>query len=1210
MNRMSATTPRPWWALPAAFVATMLALPVNAAIDIPTEPLTTGARVPPNILFVLDNSGSMGFNYMPDAIPKVTTLDISRSTYVRNTIYYDPSKTYQPWVNSDGSEMTDGMNYTSAFSDDNRVAPFATGKVNLSATTQTFYVPKDSSDSSSFTDVTGYWRYQILTSGTVQRSDWDAAPAARVVPSGYPKSNLSGGVNKSMLDVTPGIAIPANAIDLVVIATSAGGADLYLRQGNQPTTGTYTARATGGGGTKTITRATAAEDTWYIGLNGRANSGFSGVDVQVSYRINDDGCGSGSSWTNCTDVTPVFLIDGVPTQRTAAEERTNFATWYSYHRTRIKVAKSGAGRAFSEIGSNYRVGYRNIWNNMANSGTSGGVNWATHPITRSKPIPISRNGGLFDDPNGATGADNNKTAWYERLYSQTGSGSTPLRKALWDSGNYFENDTAADGPWGPGAAKDQYVCRQSFTLLTTDGYRNDDDSNSSTFDYTGVGQQVGEQDNVAGSTITSPTGGSYTYSPARPYSAPQSDTLADIAMYYWKNDLRPDLENKVPVSNADPAFWQHMTTFSISIGAAGTLDPEKDLADLASGAKSWPVSQNLQANSIDDLWHAAVNGRGSFVLADDPEKFVKALRGALAAIIQRTSSYSNVATNSVSLDTGAQVFNATYVSGLWTGTLKSSSVSKAGVGALLWESTIPATRKIFTFDGSAGATFPTTAQLTSLGRTGGSLNFPVSAANNASYIKGDQSREGKDAPKLRERASVLGDIIGSSPAFVDDTKTIYVGANDGMLHAFNSDSGQEVFAYVPNIINFGDLSTLSRGDYLHRYFVDGPIAVSTRKQTPGKNYLVGTLGKGGKGLYGLDVTNPSAFGSSNVLWELAETSGMNMGMVLGKPILAKVKGGATAAVMGNGVKSTGDKAVLLVVNLKTGAVIREIDTGVGDATTPNGLSAVSGVYGPDGETLAYAYAGDLQGNVWKFDLTNASPSAWSVSKLFTATDALNNPQPISGGLTIATHPTTGKRWIFFGTGRFLYVGDADPAKQDVQSMYGFMDEGVAVAKSSLTQRSIVVSGETLNGYDVRGFQSKAPLPTGSKGWYLDLPLPGERIVQDAQVVSTFLITASMLPQGEACQSDGTGFINALDAFTGTSAGGSYFDLDRDGKTDDTVTSNGKPVGSVNVGVGMPTLPNLMRGMVIVGGTAGGTLGSPLTLAPRWDRMSWREIRED
>lgn len=1173
-----------------AFLATLLALPVNAGVTIPDEPMTTGARIPPNILFVLDNSGSMSNDFMPDSVPRIAgTADNSNGdtmasqAYTRNTIYYDPRKNYLPWVNPDGSEMTGGKSYAAAYSDANRVWPFATGTINLANQIRTFYYPRNPNDPTTFGNVSGYYRYQILTNGVIERSEWGGA-AAFTVATGYPALSLAGSAG-SFRTSYPVFTVPANTNRVTITATPAGNVELYMRVDGAPTTGTYTSRVTGTGGTKTIIRnnPTAGEQI-YLGLWGRNN--YTGVTLTITYQR--DRC-SGYGWVNCTSATP--------TGRSAAAEMENFATWYSYHRTRYKVAKSGAGRAFSEIGTNYRVGYRNIWNDMPNGNTAipgGGVwptggRWNTHPMSRSKPIPVTRNAGLFDDPNGTAGADNNRTAWFQRIYSENGGGATPLRSAIWNAGNYFATDHAEDGPWGPGLPETQFTCRQSYMILTTDGYRNDSDATG--YDYTGVGENVGEQD------------GSFPL----PYRGNnQADTLADIAMYYWKNDLRPDMLNNVPASIDDPASHQHMVTFSVSLGAAGSLNPETDLPAITAGTKSWPVSVNNSASSIDDLWHAAVNGRGRYVLANDSDKFTKALQDALTEIERRSSSYSNVASTSVSPDASTLVFNASYEQGSWKGGLRAS---RASDGAESWNASIGdwSTRKVFTSEGGTGHVFPTNTQRTVLARTGGTFNYPVTGAKNADYIKGDTSLEGNEAPHLRRRTGVLGDIINSSPAYDAETGTLYVGANDGMLHAFSGSSGEELFAYIPSIINLGLLSTLSRGDYAHRYFVDGPIAVSPRSLTSaGKNILVGSLGRGGKGLYALDVTNPSAMAASNFMWERAETTG-NMGLVLSKPLLANVNTGTRtpAVVVGNGVNSTNERAVLIVLDVNTGAVIREIDTGVGSSLVPNGLSSATGVYGPDGRTLAYVYAGDMQGNVWKFDMTSTAPSAWTAIRLFTAYDDDGKAQPISGGVAVGVHPVTRKRWVFFGTGRYLTAEDAQPGSTDVQSMYGFIDESATRTRDELTERTIQVTEG-----NVRGFEARSTLPATSKGWYIDLPVSGERIVQDAQLASRFLITASIIPAGGACSSSGTGYINALDAFTGTSGSISYFDLNGDGVTDDTAVTGGLPVGSVNMGNGMPTLPNLLRGLLGVGGSGGAGLNTAPTARPRWDRASWREIRRD
>lgn len=1247
---------RNWWAGPLALVATLLSLPVSADIPIPNDPLTTGARVPPNILFVLDDSGSMEFRHMYNtSIPGISgggitsnrtgghSTDNSYSTtstnnaamvdqsHVTNTLYYNPYTTYSPWLDSTGAPVPGGTSYTSAYSDTTYVthasSGSSSGSINLSNNVQTFYTTKPGATDPA--DATQYYRYQIRTDQRIVRSE-------RLQPTFSPdttevRQTTNASANSGNYAGSYSMTIPSGASNLRFWTTGPACtgqcANLYARRGNHPSTTNNNCASAGAGNNESCDANTTNSGTWYVRIY--AGSNFSGVSLYYSYDLQvldntgEGGVGcdtttSGWGWRNCTFATPT--TPAFPSGRTEAAELTNFATWYSFYRTRAKAAKAGASIAFNDLDAQVRVGFRTI---HKRGGGSGGNN-----PTQASPIPVNYNQGLFDNPNGAAGTNNNRQRWYNRLFLAQASGGTPLRSALDDAGKYF-SARASTGAYGPETGADQLACRQNFTILTTDGYWNEDSGFSTS----------GDQDGSNGELITSPGSATYQYIAGMPYrdgpTTSRSNTLADVAMRYWKNDLT-DMPNIVPTTTANPAFWQHMVTFGISIGLKGTLDQSSVQQVLADGGPrsggvkvNWPAPSANSENNIDDLLHAAVNGRGTFLSAASPEEFSDGLQAALAAIVERTGSFSNVAANSTALDAGSRVFQANYVSGVWVGEMRSQPVSLAGVETVDcslptqptngWCASkgIPTTgRKVFTSNGhnngttatngTGGRVFPTgatTAQLNSLQRLAPLWQYPVSGADNAAYLAGTRTLELNQGGELRNRNHLLGDIVGSSPAYVRDTGTLYVGANDGMLHAINAANGNEQFAFIPGIINWNDLSSLSRQDYGHRYFVDGPIVVTSRQQTPAQNILVGALGKGGKGLFSLDVTNPSTFGAANFKWERADTPLGNMGLVQGRPIIAKVQGGTNAVVLGNGVNSTNDKAVLVVMNLDTGAVIREIDTGAGSAALPNGLSAPAGVLGPDGRTLSYVYAGDMLGNVWKFDLTDSSPSEWSFTKLFAA----GNSRPISGGVTIATHPLTNKRWIFFGTGRYLTSGDV--TNTTTQGMYGFMEDSETLDASDLTVRTLAVTSAVSNGYPVRAFQAKTPLPANSKGWYINLPDSGERIVQDAQVVSTFLITASMIPTGDACESDGRGYLNALDAFTGTSAGSSYFDLDGDGSTSDELAGT-TPIGSVNVGVGMPTLPNLLRGMVVVGGSAGSDLGAPRTLSPRWDRASWREIRRD
>jgi type IV pilus assembly protein PilY1 len=410
-------------------------------------------------------------------------------------------------------------------------------------------------------------------------------------------------------------------------------------------------------------------------------------------------------------------------------------------------------------------------------------------------------------------------------------------------------------------------------------------------------------------------------------------------------------------------------------------------------------------------------------------------------------------------------------------------------------------------------------------------------------------------------------------------------------------AGTELFAYVPSGINLANLATLSDPNYTHKYFVDGPIVASTRAQTPGKNYLVAALGRGGKGVFGLDVTNPKSFAAGDAEWEL--TSGANLGQVLGEPLVVTLKGGTKAVIFGNGINSTSGRAVLYVVNIATGAVIQEIDTGVGG---DNGLSAPRG-WDDDGDgVLDFVYAGDLKGNVWKFDFSvdGTGSVGYGGDPMFTTQAG----QPITAGLALARDPATQKRWVFVGTGRF--ISKDDPNDETVQSMYGLIDDGATtLTRTDLTERGLFVVG------NLRGFDPAATLDASSKGWYLDLdePTPGERVVSRPQVRGTVLVFSSIIPPKDSdnpCDAGGTGYVNAIDVFSGTSTNSPYFD----DYTEYLEAPGGEkvPVGSIDPGVGMPTLPTIIDNLLIVGGSTGGLADvkvNPQGGAPR--RTSWHEI---
>lgn len=1184
------------------------------AADIPNVPLHSGASYPPaNVRFILDDSGSMNSFAMPgDAYARRDMVDADNDPvdglddtltdrfYGNNTIFYDPRVTYQPWIKADNTRYTSGRSYSSVWSHSDLLQD----AVDLSAGVETIFFPK--AGATDLTVLTSFYRFQIRTVGGVTRivraSDW----GGWLRPTGLPRNNLadtSGTANNYANSRS--FEVPTGLTRMIVtlgggrhgtngdINNGGGdGANLYVGRDDDPTNG-GTCFSTSASNVEVCTIDNPPAGTWYAGI--QRGSRYTGVTMDVTFYAEDStGCSTlTTGWRTCTYDRPSIPATAPATgmvTRSEADELTNFATWYSYHSSRMKVAKAGASEAFAQLGPTLRIGYDTIW--------------ARNPFD----IPVGTDNGVF--------RNTNRSTWFDRLHAAEGSAATPLKTALQRAGEYFK-DTSATGPWGPETGADQLSCRQNFAILTTDGFWNENPG------FT----PVGDADGTAGTTITDGVAGgrSFTYSPARPYldnfstdPNSQPDTLADVAMQYWKNDLVTGLANNVPTSSADPAFWQHMTTFGVSIGLNGKLNPRTDLPSITNGSKRWgDPTDREDADRIDDLWHASVNGRGSFIVASNTRQFQRGLLDAFASIAQRMGSASNVTANSTSFTSDTRVFQASYVTGKWHGELAAYDATRSGVAANpSWRASarlaaaVPADRKLFTWDGTRGTTFPTASQLAALDQSARTA-APATSAQNLAYLRGDRSMEGSGG--LRVRETLLGDVVHSSPFYLQATESIYVGANDGMLHGFNADTGDELFAYVPGMVSAADLGKLSDPYYVHQYFVDGPVVVSSPRQTPGKSLLIGSLGRGGKGLFGLDVTDPAGFGSRNVLWELSGTTDRDLGLVLGEPLIAKLNGpgNPVVAIVGNGYNSTNGSAVLLVVDLETGAVLNRINT---LASGDNGLSAPRGRDNDGNGTVDVVYAGDRQGNMWKFDFASGTGSVANGGRaMFTAPAG----QPITTGLAIGKDPANNKSWVFFGTGSFLTR--TDPADVTLQSIYGVIDEGTTtLTRTNLKERDIVVSTR-VNGTALRGFEPPGALALAEKGWFVDLDTPtrGERIVSRPQLVGTSLVFASIIPPvNTSCEAGGSGYVNALDAFTGASTGEPFFlfDVNGDGVINDSDRlanprgGPGVPVGSMDLGVGMPTLPIIIEELLVVGGSTG-ELGeariNPQGAAAR--RASWQEI---
>jgi hypothetical protein len=500
------------------------------------------------------------------------------------------------------------------------------------------------------------------------------------------------------------------------------------------------------------------------------------------------------------------------------------------------------------------------------------------------------------------------------------------------------------------------------------------------------------------------------------------------------------------------------------------------------------------------------------------------------------------------------------------------------------------------------------------GKFGDATNGPLFIA----YLRGDQSNEKPKGLKLfRKRTSVLGDIIHSRPLYVDDPDNprVYVGANDGMLHAFDANTGDEVFAYMPSMfaVPFGTIDNLKADPYVHTFYVDATPNYAkdvTLSSTTGQKVLVGGLGGGGKGLYALNITDPVASYAttsettiaSKILWEItnttvnntADTSYQDLGHTYGVPLIAKVKSGTGTkwvAIVGNGYNNTQSaKAVLYVIDLATGAKVAGITAGTnGSDTSPNGLSSPSALDVDNDGTVDFVYAGDMYGTLWKFDLRSTSAGSWSALALYTTSPA----QAITGAPSIALHPNGYSYMVNFGTGRIFTAADTtDTAKFYA---YGVWDndtpkDGSALKGTTIDNSKLVVqtlTQKTYSGtfsYTVRVSSSLPVDYTTKQGWKLELPA-GERVVGDGGFIANgryaFASTNPTKDNGSGMPK-GENWLIEVDFATGGGGTEPFFDLNLDQQL--TPADGVTPTDATNPATGTPVAKRI---------TVGGVLSQPL-----------------
>ena len=577
-----------WWSCGVSYAA---------VVDFPSLPLQTGVAAPaPNVIFILDDSTSMTTNEGDNldtglvwcnsaTCPNSPSLgDEAGAPYTKNPLSYDPHTTYGPWATANTTDTTvlhlPNATYT-AVSDDLQLHTAGSEPLkNLSSSTQSYYVPKPSA--TDLGDQRQYYRYQIRSGGnTVARSEWVntnntgiSSPNVWTMSPAAGNWNNGGGTGISSSNASLYYDVPADGVvSSLVIATSGTlgtnrNPNIYVKRGNvSGTPVAYPCRsatcvigfsaATQGNNThETLTINSPLAGRYYVGVWNSGTSGISGMTVTVTVTLVSQettlGCtvhATNYGWKNCANVS----ASGDPATgvRTLAAEKQNYANWYQYHRTRMKTAKAGGSEAFAKLDENYRVGLMGLYPTGDRQQVIGGADDKSAPTATDAGnltdiIPVDNNGGLF--------RGDNRKDWFEHLHGMTAKFSTPLRQALNAAGKYFSTELAyrstRDGD------TTYLACRQNFAILTTDGYWNNINGDDKDDQYTGDKISGDEE---PGSEIVGPNG-SYTYKVAAPYwynvpSAEDDTSLADIAMHYWKTDLRTEdgdhagsADNRVPTS--------------------------------------------------------------------------------------------------------------------------------------------------------------------------------------------------------------------------------------------------------------------------------------------------------------------------------------------------------------------------------------------------------------------------------------------------------------------------------------------------------------------------------------------------------------------------------------------------------------------------------------------------------------------------------------
>ena len=942
--------------------------------------------------------------------------------------------------------------------------------------------------------------------------------------------------------------------------------------------------------------------------------------------------------------------------RSIEETQQNVANWYQYHRRRMFTMKSAIDFLLDQA-SNYQVSL-DVFNSDSKRFYPAPSPDANLEARRAHNLRIKR----------AFLADN-------RLVR-----STPLRRSLERIGNYYLGDLP--GHNSPISS----ACQQNFAMIFTDGRGNgpppinsfisDNDKDDAIDTLADVARHyylrdLSDLENRVPSSSFNPN--THQHMVTFTISFGQTGDLVDTDGDGWPNpplteDSRWRLPNNSPIAEAMDDLWHAAyNSRGAYVSARNRLEIIKGLERFIIHIGQGSGSVVPLASSTSSLREGALLFRASF----DSEKWSGELDAYEIDSLNRIKSAQKWRASSV-LDSQHYSRERTLLTARENETDSISNLHfNTGVA----------------FRFPANFRDPSAEELTEEAALSLVRDAPDSVGEDEAdrderlqdygqklvgYLRGSRDEEGADK-LFREREHVLGDIVNSkarfvgsgsssgvvniSPSYVDFLSTIkerepmlYVGSNDGFLHGFSARTGRELIGYIPAGL-LAKAPDLALKNYSHKFFVDGSptvvdseITLSSGGEKQWRTVLASGIGAGGRSVFALDITEPAEFSESNaddiVLWEFSEKDDADMGFSYSAPQIVKLENGNWAAVFGNGfasrdptrqIKGSG-QAVLFVLDLSTGNLLRKISTKTGTFDSPNGLATPVLIDANNNGSVDTAYAGDLKGNLWKFDLSDTSPSVWKIEQ-----GTEDNPaplfvtrvgQPISSQPTVTRHPDAlGGVMIYFGTGKFIESADGEINSQPNQSVYGIWDNNRGVTTtiplSSLLTQNILsqeLSGlRSSDGHTVRTVSNRSIDWGTHRGWRLPLVSQtidgvanslnfGERQISAPQLRQGRVFFSTFQPQSDSCGSVGRSFLMQLDYRNGGQPQEPVFDLNGDDKftvEDGLVAGVAQGGGALGAAVLLRSGENISA---LVSGWEEGVLETPVKSRPTLHgRQSWRQL---